>query len=339
MKLPFCFSKLFNLIILLGLFQTIYTQTPKVKIGLLMSDLKLERWSKDRDYFLSKSKELNYETFVGDAMNSQLRQNMLADSMVKLGVKVLVVIPVDGNLAANIVENAHKNNVKVVAYDRLIMNSDLDAYVSYDNEMVGQVMALYSTIIFKKGTIAYIGGPKTDMNSFAIRKGLMQILTPYIIDKSMTLECDTFASAWSSEEAKKIFKEFVSKHKCPDAIFTGSDELARGVIEILDETGLSGKVIVTGQDAELQACRNLVLGKQTLTLFKPVRLLADRAALIASGLIGDIPFLTITEVNNGKINVPSLILNPVPVDKNNLKTTVIKEGYHTEMEIYENATK
>ena len=311
-----------------------YSQINKVKLGLLLADLKIERWCKDRDYFISKSKELNYETIVGDAMNNQLVQNQQADSMIKSGVKVLVVVPVDAYSSAYIVELAHKNGVKVVAYDRLIMNCDLDAYVSYDNEMVGQVMAIYTTIRFKKGNIAYIGGPKSDMNSYSIKKGLMQILSPYIKNNSMHLVCDTFTANWSSIDSKSIMNSYLIKNACPDAIYTANDELAKGVIEVLDQKGLSGKIYVTGQDAELQACRNLVSGKQTLTLFKPVRLLADRAVLIASGLLGDIPFLTISEVYNGKINVPSLILNPVPVDKNNLKTTVIKEGYHTEADIY-----
>ena len=334
MRLLIVFRKIWALIIFIFLIQGLYSQNNKVKISLLLADINIERWSKDRDYFLSKSKELNYETFVGNAMNSQKIQNQQADSMINAGAKVLVVIPVDGNTAAYIVDVAHKNGVKVVAYDRLIMNCDLDAYVSYDNEMVGQVMAIYTTIRIKKGNIAYIGGPKTDMNSYAIRKGLMQILEPYIKSKSMNLVCDTFTTVWSSQESKKILSNYLEKNQCPEIIFTASDELARGVVEILDEKGLAGKVYITGQDAELQACRNIVSGKQTLTLFKPVRLLADRAVLIASGLLGDIPFLTISEVNNGKINVPSLILNPVPVDKNNLKTTVIKEGYHTEADIY-----
>jgi len=326
--------KIFALLLSLLWVQNSWPQNPRAKIGLLLADLKIERWSKDLDYFVTQSKELNYETMFNNAMNDQQLQNKQADSMIKAGVKILVVVPVDAYKAAAIVENAHRNGVKVVAYDRLIMNCDLDSYVSYDNEMIGKVMAMYTTMRLKKGRVAYIGGPKSDMNSFAIRNGLMQGLEPYLKNNSLILVCDTYTNSWSSRESKDILNDFLSKNKCPDAIFNANDELANGVIEVLDQKDLSGKVIVTGQDADLRACRHLVSGKQTLTIFKPIRVLADRAVLIASGLLGDIPYLTISQVNNGKVNVNSLILFPVPVDKRNLETTVIREGYHTKDEIF-----
>jgi D-xylose transport system substrate-binding protein len=316
------------------LIQNNYSQTSKTKIGLLLADLNIERWDKDREYFLLKSKELNYETMVGDALNREYLQIAQADSMIKAGAKILVIIPVDGDSAAIIVEHAHKNGVKVIAYDRLIMNCDLDAYVSYDNDMIGKIMGLYTTLTFKRGTIAYIGGPKSDNNSDAIRKGLMQVLKPYFRDKLIAVVCDTFVNSWSAAESKRILHNFLVKNKCPDVIFTANDELAGGVIDELEEQGLAGKVMVTGQDADLKACRNIVAGKQTLTVFKPVRVLAERAVQLASGLIGDIPFLTITEVYNGKVNVQSLVLVPMPVDVKNIRNSVIREGYHTEEEIF-----
>ena len=328
--------KIFVLLFSLTVAQNFYAQTPKAKIGLLLSDLYLERWSKDRDCFVAKSKELNYETIVKNAMNDQELQNQQADSVIKAGAKILVVVPVDAYKAATIVENAHRNGVKVIAYDRLIMNCDLDSYVSYDNETTGKIMAIYVTMHFAKGRVAYIGGPKSDMNSIAIRKGLLEGLDPYFKNNSMVLICDTFTNTWSSRESKDILIDFLSKNKCPDIIFNANDELAEGVIDVLDQKGLSGKVLVTGQDADLKACRNLVSGKQTLTIFKPIRVLAERAVLFASGLMGDIPFIFISEVNNGKVNVQSLILIPVPVGKNNLENTVIREGFHTKEEIFGN---
>ena len=325
---------LLNCLITLFVFSYTHAQTQKTKIGLLLADLTIERWNKDRDYFLSKSDELNYTTLVCDAKNNQQVQNLQADSLMNAGVKILIVVPVNGIEAATLVNHAHSKGVKVLAYDRLIMNCELDAYISYDNEIIGKVMAMYATLNFKKGTIAYIGGPKSDMNSNAIHKGLLDELSPYIKNGSMQLVCDTFTNEWTYIESASILAQFLKHHQCPDAIFTANDELAKGVIKILDSIGLSGKVIVTGQDADLNACRNIISGKQTLTIFKPVKVLAERAAQLSSGLLGDIPFLTITEVYNGKVYVPSLILFPSPVDKKNLKTTVIREGHHTEDQLY-----
>ena len=322
------------IIFTLFVFQNTYTQTSKTKIGLLLADLTIERWAKDRDYFLSKSDELNYTTIVCDAKNNQLLQNHQADSLIKEGIKILIVVPVDGFGAAILVDSAHSKGVKVLAYDRLIMNCNLDAYISYDNELIGRIMVIYATLNFKKGTVAYIGGPKSDMNSIAIHKGVLRELKPYLKNNSMHLVCDTFTNHWSSIESTKILKEYLLVNKCPDAIFAANDELAKGIIIVLDSIGLAGKVIVTGQDADLNACQNLISGKQTLTIFKPIRVLAERAVQLSSGLLGDIPFLTISEVNNGKVNVPSFILAPLPVDKKNLRVSVIREGYHTEDQIF-----
>ena len=311
-----------------------YNQTSKAKIGILFADFIIERWHNDRDNFIAKSKELGYEVMVGDAENNQDKQNAQADSMINAGVKLLVVVPEDGYKAAKIVENAHKAGIKVVAYDRLIMNCNLDAYVSYDNEMVGQAMAIYITIRIKQGNFVYIGGPTSDRNSFFVRNGIYQILTPLINNKSINMVCDTSAQQWSKVEAYNITMDIISKNKHPNVIFAASDELAKGVIKCLVDLGLNGKILVTGQDADIDACRNIVNGNQILTLFKPPRLLADRAVQISSGLMGDMPFLTIVNTFNGKVNVPSLILYPVPVDKNNLGNSVIKEGYHSEGDIY-----
>jgi D-xylose transport system substrate-binding protein len=310
-------------------------QQPKAKIGLLLSDLTIERWHNDRDNFVAKSNELGYGALVCNAANNQETQNIQADSLLNLGVKILVVVPVDAYKSSVIVEKAHKNGAKVVAYDRLIMNCDLDAYVSYDNEMVGQTMALYVKIRVKEGNFAYIGGPKTDRNCYLIRDGIYQILNPSIKANRIKMICDTFANHWTQEASYNIIKELLLKGNIPDVVFAANDELAKGVIKCLSENGLTEKVLVTGQDADLEACRNIVNGKQVLTLFKPPRVLADRAVQISSGLLGDMPFLTISETFNGKINVPSLILNPVPVDKKNIKTSVVKEGYHSEADIYD----
>lgn len=309
----------------------IYAQKKPIKVGLLLADLNIERWSKDKDYFLSTAQYFNFDIVYSNAHNDQKTQNYQADSMIKAGAKLLVVVPVDGYLAASIVENAHKYNVKVIAYDRLIMNCDLDAYVSYDNEIIGTVMALYTTIRVNRGNVVYIGGPKSDMNSLPIRKGLMRELKKH---NQLKVVCDTFVKNWASDESKKIITEFLSKNDCPEIIYTASDELAEGVIEVLEQKGLAGKVVVTGQDADLRAIRDLISGKQTLTIFKPIRLLADRAAQLGAGLLEMQPFLTITNVNNGKVDVPSLILFPIPVDKNNIDATVLREGYYSENEIY-----
>jgi D-xylose transport system substrate-binding protein len=215
------------------------------------------------------------------------------------------------------------------------MNCDLDLYISYDNEMVGKIMAIYTTIRIKKGKFVYIGGPNSDRNAYYVHEGIIKILKPYIETNSISIVCDTFTNNWNEQEAINIINNYFEKgNPQPDVIFAGNDQLAYGIIKVLEKKGLAGKVMVTGQDADLQACRNLVSGEQILTIFKPIRTLADRAVLLTSGLLGDIPFNTTSTVFNGKTEVSAFLLNPVPVDKNNLKTSVIFDNFHTEEEIY-----
>jgi D-xylose transport system substrate-binding protein len=326
------------LLVIISLMHFLYSESKPSKgiIGLLLSDLTLERWAKDRDYFIGSAHAQGFEVIVRNANNDQELQNSQADTLIQKGVKVIVVVPVDENKSAYIVEKAHTANIKVIAYDRLIMNCDLDAYVSYDNKMVGEIMAIYITIRVKNGNFAFIGGPKSDRNSFYIRQGIWKIIGPMIERSNISMVCDTFTNNWSKDEAYKIFNEYLSSGRpLPSVIFTCNDQLALGVINALEQKGLAGRILVSGQDAEMEACKNLVSGKQVLTIFKPARVLADRAAQTASGIIGNLPFIPITEINNGKVNVPSIILFPVPVDKNNLKNTVIKEGYQNEKDIFQ----
>lgn len=307
------------------------------KIGLLLSELTIERWEKDKEFITYYSKQSDYEIVTCNAQNNQLTQNKQADSLIGIGVKALMVVAVDAYKASYIVEKAHTHNIKVIAYDRIILNCNLDAYVSYDNNMVGQIMAIYISMRKNSGSFAYIGGPATDKNSVYIRDGIITTLRPYFKENQIKLIIDTFASEWSENEGYKILNEYLHvKKTIPDVVFSGNDQIAKGVIRALEENKVDQNVYITGQDADLQACINIMNGKQSLTIFKPIRTLADRAVLITVNLIENKSLSTIYTTNNGLIDVPSLLLFPVPVDKNNMKNTVIAEGFHSESEIYGN---
>jgi D-xylose transport system substrate-binding protein len=312
-----------------------FASDSKTKIGFLLADLKVERWKSDRDFFLMSAGDNGYDVLVADAENSQEKQIEEANNMIKAGAKLLVVVAVDAYQAARIVENAHKAGVKVIAYDRLIMNCDLDAYIAYDNEDVGTIMAIYITLRKRKGHFVYIGGPKSDRNTYYIRNGIMQTLKPDIDTKSIIMECDTFTNNWDEQEAYDIMKKYFDSGKpAPDAVFAGNDQLARGVIKVLELKGLAGDVLVTGQDGEISACRYIVAGKQALTIFKPIKTLADRAVMLTSLLLGEMTFDFDDRMNNGKKEVLYFKLLPVPVDRSNMRISIIYDQFHTEDEVY-----
>src|SRR5258708_209407 len=150
----------------------------QIKIGLLLGTLKEERWQHDRDLFVAKAKELGADVLVQSANNDDALQISQAENLLTQGVKVLVVVPHNAKSAATIVASAHKAGVKVIAYDRVIQNCDLDYYVAFDAPQIGELQADYLVKRMPKGNYALIFGGPTDNNSVLLRDGQMKVLKP-----------------------------------------------------------------------------------------------------------------------------------------------------------------
>lgn len=311
-------------------------QSKKIKIGLSMDSLRVERWQKDRDIFKARAEELGAEVIVQSADGDARRQNDQADNMLTQGVDVLVVIAKDGVAAAHIVEAAHKEGVKVLAYDRLIMNSDVDLYISFDNEQVGYLQAEYIARQVPQGNYFLLGGSPTDNNAHLLRKGQLRALQPLIDRGDIKVIAEQWAIDWDPHDAlKKTENVLTQHHNQIDAVVASNDGTAGGVIQALAAQKLAGKVPVSGQDADLAACQRIVEGTQAVTVYKPIRLIATKAAEAAIALAkGEtIPEAT-QKVNNGKTDVSSILLTPVQVDKANLDEAVIKDGFHSQEDVY-----
>lgn len=313
-------------------------QPPKdeIKIGFCIANFIDVRWYKDQQFFEQMVKQSGGKALVRDANNNHENQLSQAIELIDSGVKVLVVIPVDAKMAAEIVNVAHKRNVKVIAYDRLILNADLDYYVSFDSYKVGEEMAAYVTK--KEGNVNYIliNGPKSDNNSILVKNGVMKVLQPLIDQKKINLVCDIDLIEWIELDAYLETQKCLNTSKDIDAIITGADILARGALMALNDEGLSGKIMITGQNADLESVKDIVAGRQTMTIYKSLQTLAENAAKQAIKVgQGQTPE-TNTTVNNGKKDVPSLLFDPVVIDVNNIKEILVKEGHLTEQEIYGN---
>jgi D-xylose ABC transporter substrate-binding protein len=311
----------------------------KIKIGLLMDSLEQERWAKDRDIFTSKIKELGGETIYRLANGDADKQLEQARELIDNGVHLLVVIPVDQDKAADIVKLAHKNHVRVLSYDRLIKNCNLDFYISFDNVDVGRLQAEYLTKICPAGNFAIIGGAITDNNSFLLKLGQMSVLQPYVDNGSINIVYDQYVSHWSAGEGYDKMKECLRKtNNNVDAVIAANDEIASGITAALKEVHLDGRIYLCGQDAELAAIQRIVAGTQAMTVYKPIEAIATVAAktsmdIIRNKLTTNIPL----SVNNGKILVPSILLPAMSVNKETIKLTVIADGYLKENKIYEHA--
>jgi D-xylose transport system substrate-binding protein len=264
-----------------------------------------------------------------------------AENLLTQGVQVLVVIPHNGSAAATMVDSAHKSGVPVIAYDRLITDSDLDLYVSIDAPKVGAMQAQYLVDRKPKGNYVLIEGAPTDHNATLLREGQLRVLKPYLDRKDIHLVVDQWAKDWQPSEALKIMENALTGNKNQvDAVLCSNDGMAGGVIQALAEQKLAGKVLVTGQDADLAACQRVVEGTQSMTVYKSLSLEADKAAELAVKMAQKQPLNeTTVPVANGKKDVPSVLLAPQVVDKDNMMATVVKDGFQKQEEVYKNTAR
>jgi D-xylose transport system substrate-binding protein len=313
----------------------------KLTIGFSMDTLKEERWQRDRDLVVKEAEARGARVLVQAANGSDALQNSQAENLLTQGVDVLLVAPHNGKTAATIVESAHRMGVPVIAYDRLILDSDVDLYVTFDPERVGEIQAEYATQRVPKGDYVLIGGAPTDNNALLLRTGQMKILKPFIDRGEIRVVSDQWAKEWQAVEALKIMENALTRSgNKVDAVVVSNDGTAGGAIQALGEQKLAGKVLVTGQDADLAACQRIVAGSQTMTVYKPIPLLAKAAVAAALKLAGKQPVAEASRsVANGKRDVPSVLLPPIPVDKDNLVATVVKDGYHRLEDVYKDAPK
>jgi D-xylose transport system substrate-binding protein len=308
------------------------------RVAFLMDTLKHERWQRDRDLFVARAKERGAEVMVEVADEDDAKQLAQAQSALDKNANVLVVVPHDTLRAGAIVEAAKARNVPVISYDRLIWDADVSLYVSFDNVRVGELQAQFLLARAPKGNYILIGGAPTDHNAQQLRDGQMKVLKPAVDQRSVRIVSDGWAKDWSADEARKLTEAALKKTRNQIvAVVASNDVTAGGAIEALAAANLAGKVLVSGQDAELDAARRIVQGTQTMTVYKPVRALARLAAdaAVAQAKREEVP--TATTINNGRRDVPAMLLSPIAVDRETLDATLIRDGFHKRDDVYATA--
>ena len=308
-----------------------------LRIGLSMDSLQLERWQRDRDLFVRRARELGAEVLVQSADANDAVQVRQAENLLTQGVDVLVVVPHNAEIAASIVDSAKHQNIPVVSYDRLIRNSDVDFYVSFDNVKVGELQARYLVERAPRGNYVLIGGSPTDNNARLLREGQMHVLDPAIRRGDIRIVADQWARDWLPSEALRHTENALTQARNQVvAVVASNDSTAGGAVQALEEQRLAGKVLVSGQDADLAACQRVVAGTQSVTVYKPIAPLATRAAEVAVALARRQPVESNARVNNGSKDVLSFLLEPIAVDKSNMAQTVIKDGFLKMEDVYRN---
>ncbi len=306
----------------------------RVKVGLLLDNVH-ERWGRDRDMIQEIVTDMGADLLVEVADSDHARQVEQAEKMLAAGVKSLIIVAHDTEKAAEIVEKANAQKVPVIAYDRLIRNADLTLYVGFDVPRIGELQASHILSAAPKGNYILIGGSPTDDNAKILREAQMKVLEPAIKKGAIRVVADGWAENWSAEAAAKITEEGLAKARGRvAAIVASNDVTAGGAIGVLEARGLAGKVAVSGQDAELEAARRIVAGTQTMTVYKSLRtmtrLAARNAVLLAKGETVD----TAATVNNGRMDVPAMMFDPIAVDRDNLEGLLIGDGFLTREEVF-----
>ncbi|WP_341676448.1 multiple monosaccharide ABC transporter substrate-binding protein [Niveibacterium sp. SC-1] len=321
-------------------------------VGISMPTKSSARWIDDGNNMVKVLQQRGYKTdlqYADDDIPNQLAQ---IENMVTKGVKVLVIASIDGTTLTDVLQKAHDKGVKIIAYDRLIRNSgNVDYYTTFDNFQVGvlQATSLTDALKLKDGkgpfNIELFGGSPDDNNAFFFYNGAMSVLDPYIksgklvvrskqmgMDKVGTLRWD---GAVAQARMDNLLSAFYGKDKV-NAVLSPYDGLSIGILSSLKGVGYCTAQqpcpFVSGQDAEVPSVKSMLRGEQYSTIFKDTRELAKVTAdLIDAVLKGKQPTINDTKTyNNGVKVVPSYLLKPVLVDKNNWKQVLIGSGYYKE---------
>lgn len=307
----------------------------KIQIGMSFDSFVIERWQRDRDVFVSVAKELGAEVNVQNANGVVEEQKKQIDYFIQKGMDVIVIIAIDPASLRESVSKAKDAGIKVVSYDRLIDDADVDLYISFDNEMVGDMMARALLAEgLDEGNVIMIGGSPTDNNVPLVEGAFKRVMAKHGVNILDSIHADN----WRAEEAAAYIYANPTKVAQADAIMCGNDDLATQAVRALAETRQAGDILVVGQDADLAACQRIVEGMQVMTVYKPVERLATRAAEEAVALAkgGEITGEDVDLIDSGAYRIPYIGLEPISVNRDNIDEVIIGSGFHLKEDVYLN---
>ncbi|MCR5798625.1 MAG: sugar-binding protein [Lachnospiraceae bacterium] len=317
------------------------------KVGVAMPTKDLQRWNQDGSNMEAKLKEAGYDVDLQYASNDIATQVSQIENMINSGCKVLVIASIDGDSLGTVLEQAKEKNVSVIAYDRLIMNSDaVSYYATFDNYMVGTKQGEYIRDQLDLDNAAgpfnieLVTGDPGDNNARFFFGGAMDVLQPYIdagklVVKSGQTEFDQVATAnWATENAQSRMDAIISANYADgtklDAVLCSNDSTALGVANSLEANYTGDWPIITGQDCDIANVKNMIAGKQSMSIFKDTRTLADQTVKMVDAIMKgtEAPVNDTKTYDNGTGIIPSYLCEPVFADVNNYKTLLIDSGYY-----------
>ena len=312
-------------------------QAKGLKVGLSLPTEMQERWVRDKQTMEAEAKRLGVDLRVQFTDNDAAKQVAQCENLISQGIEVLILAPHDATSASVIIDKAVKAGVKVISYDRLVMDSPHDYYyLSFDNVKVGELQGEWLTRKVSKGRFIVLAGAPTDNNAKLFREGAMKFIQPLADKGEVEIVFDQWVKDWQPAEAQKLCEQaLTATGNKVDAVLAPNDGTAGGCIQALAAQGLAGKVPITGQDAEVTAAIRIVQGSQGMTVFKDTRLLGKKAIEMAIAMAEGKPVDTEGKVvANNKRDVPSVLLVPYAVSKEDLDEKLIESGYLKKAQVY-----
>jgi putative multiple sugar transport system substrate-binding protein len=324
----------------------------KMLIGVSMPTQSLQRWNQDGANMVDQLKAAGYESILQYANNDANRQLQQIKNMISQGCKILVIAAIDGSSLTEVLDEAVKNGIRIIAYDRLIMETpNVDYYATFDNFEVGVIQGKFIETQLKLKTasgpfnIEIFAGDPGDNNAQYFYSGAMSILDPYISDGKLVIKSKqkdfnkVSIAAWASATAQARMDNLLAaaygSDTILDAILSPNDSVAIGIMASLtdNEYGSTSKPfpILTGQDCDLANIKAILAGQQSMSIFKDTRLLAAKTVEMITAIENDqIPYTNDTmNYNNGVKIVPTALLAPVFANKDNYQEILITSGYYT----------
>jgi len=307
-----------------------FASREKPIIGFSIDDLAVERWARDRDYFIAAAKDLGAEVIVQSADGDVAKQVSQIENLISKKVDAIVVVPKDAPTLFNVLKEAKKAGIKVISYDRVVLSPDVDLWVTFDNVRVGAMQGEALMKALPKGRVYVLKGDPGDANAKMFNAGAMKAMEPYIKSGDIKILGEQSVRDWSPSNALKITENVLTQFGNKiDGVLAPNDGTAGGVIQALAGQKMAGKVPVTGQDAELAAVKRIAAGTQLMTVYKSLRKLATESAKMTVALIKGEPLPHPTIKVQG---VDTMQLDPVVVTKENIDL-LVKDGFYTKEQL------
>ena len=318
------------------------------KVGVSMPTKDLQRWNQDGEYLYQKLTEAGFEVDLQFASNDVQQQLNQVTNMINSGCEVVVIAAIEGSSLGSALDLAKEKNVPVIAYDRLIMDNEwVSYYATFDNYMVGTKQGTYikEALDLENAEGPFVleitAGDPGDNNARYFYQGAIDVLQPYIDAGKLTIKSgqieftDVATPTWKTEVAQtradSILASFYADGSSIDAWLCSNDSTALGVTNALEANYDGEWPIITGQDCDISNVKNMIAGKQAMSVFKDTRTLAAQVVkMVGQILAGETVDVNDTETyDNNKIVVPSFLCEPVFADVNNYAALLLDSGYYT----------